>query len=150
LVAPDYVGFTEDTKKLFLEFDKDMKVEPFPLDKDIHDTSGYLMSALNFIRGFQHRDIRRIKENEEKKGEPMEPMEMEGEPILLLDAVVERVKNLDATPPENFTAPKISYKSNKKYRPQALMGKKYYLVNRKDMTIATEVSGPIETEVEAW
>jgi len=139
LVAPDYSGFTEETKKLFLKYDKDMMVEPCPLDEDIHDTNSPVHSTINFFRRFKHRDIRRIEDGKEMKEEP----------ILLLDAVVERVKDLNVMPPEGF-APKLAYNSNNKYRPQALMGKKYYLVNRKDMTIATEVSGPIETEVDDW
>lgn len=120
-------------KESFSNFDKDMKVTPDGLDPDVHDEStGYLQSFLNFVKGFNHRDVVAMKDDK--------PSE---KPILLLDIAVERVKKLQLDiVPDNGT----SY-GTKKYRPEHLKGVKYRVVNSKDMSVSDKVY-VIEDEVE--
>lgn len=123
-------------EEAFAAFDKDMKLEPDALDPDIHNTMSFPYQCFNFLKGFNHRHPRRMKEDK-----------VWDEPILLLDAAVERVKKYNTEIPATYTAPDMVYSGNK-YRPVCLLGKKYKLVSSKDFSIGDKVFDGIENEVE--
>ena len=123
-------------EEAFSAFDKDMKVEPYALDPDIHNTMSFPYECFNWFNGFKHRHPRRMIGDK-----------VSDEPILLLDAAVERVLNYNTEIPASYTAPSMVYTGNK-YRPVCLLGKKYKLVNSKDFSIGEKVFDGIENQVE--
>lgn len=134
LIHPDY-----PSSEKFHAFDKDMKMEPDPLDPDVHDEMSPLYNTLNFISMNPHRYPRKLKDGKT----------VEGEPILLLDAVVERVKNWKGEMPEDFEIPELTYK-DQKYRPSYLVDIPYKTVSSKDMSVSETVTNSIADEVDDW
>lgn len=125
---------------LFTMFDKDLKIEPDPLDPDIHATcNSTAMKSINRLFGYRHRKVCVMIDDKPSK-----------EPILLLDTVVERVKNfkLDVVPSHLGPTSASTYAS-KKYRPMMLKGIPYKLVSSKDMSISDKVC-VIEDQVDEW
>jgi hypothetical protein len=127
---------------LFDDFDKDLKLEPDALESDIHNTMlggmGYFCIVTNFFKGFEHRILSQIKNDKRDKVKP----------ILLLDDAIKRVKEWTAEgQPDGFEAPARSY-ANNKYRPLALKGVPYKIVNSDDLTISEKVYDGIENEVD--
>lgn len=119
---------TEDAEA-FNEFDNDMKIEPNALDEDIHNEMSAMYVVLNFLKGFEYRRPRKMKDDDDWNGEP----------ILLLDAALERVKHwFPSEVPETFEIPAGSYDGNK-YRPKALVDVPFKIFNRHTMEVKSEV-----------
>lgn len=126
-------------EEAFSNFDKDMKIEPDALDPDIHNTMSTMYYVFNALKFFEHRRPRKLKDDKD----------WDGEPILLIDGAVERVKNWDNKIPEDYVFPDKTY-SNNKYRPQGLVGVPYKVVSSKDMSVSDTVYECITKEVDEW
>ena len=128
----------------FSNFDNDMQIEPNCLDREIHNTMSLMYSTLNFFKRFVHRKPRKLKDNED----------WDGEPILLLDGAVERVRSWDHTIPDTYVFPDLTYSVDNagrhKYRPQCLVGVPYKVVSSEDMSVSDTVHNCITDEVDEW
>lgn len=125
----------------FTKYDKDMKIEPNALDLERHSAMSRTMAVYNYSRGFNGRHVRVMKDDKD----------LEDEPILLLDAVVDRAKNLTYTEEEKAGLEASSgWIKDTKYRPHNLVGVKFKLVNSTDMSISDKVYEGIEKEVADW
>ena len=141
---PDTLIHPEHTaKEQFTYFDNDMKIDPDPLDRDIHNQMSAMYHTLNFVTQTPHRYPSRWKDN----------LPLKGEPILLLDAVIERAKDweglVEEEVPKDFEIPEQTYKDNK-YRPSYLVDVPYKLVSRKDMSVSETVVNSITDVVDDW
>jgi len=134
----DMLCFDEEK---FVSFDKDMKIEPDALDPDIHNTMSTLYKTITYAKNlvskeqFTYRELRRLGSED---------------PILLLDATIERVQKWAPSDiPETFEVPSETYTDNK-YRPKYLVGKPYKVVSikNKNMSIPEEVFEISEEEFE--
>merc|ERR1712232_352301 len=121
----------------FTRYDKDMKIEPDAADPEYHDQMSLMYVILNFWAWFTHRKVYRMKLDKP----------MIGEPILVLDSVFERIKNWKLEDSKGNKLP-LSYKTTK-YRPPALVGVPYKVVNSNDMTVSEEAYPGVE-ELPEW
>lgn len=136
----DCKAFPHLDEQAFSDFDKDMKIEPDALDKDIHNTMSAMYVAFNFVKGFERRRPRKLRDDRD----------LEGEPILLLDAAVHRARQwYSSKVPETFGIPEETYTGNK-YRPKSLVGVPFKIVNSNTMDVHPEVHDCITNLVDEW
>lgn len=116
--------------KDFDEFDKDMEICPDALEPDVHDENSLVFWKINWQKGFKHRIVCAVKDDDNTTDTP----------VLIMEAALERINNwnpTDPSVPRNF-----QYKpyTGSVYRPENLIGVPHKIVTVGDKGI-TVVEG---------